>query len=354
MAGPVAGGGEGQLRRFRRLADLTAVVTFLLIVVGGVVRVSESGLGCGPGGSGTKGWPLCGGQVIPLVGNENRIIEFSHRLLATVVVILIGILCYRAFQMRRPQTPPPNQRGRSNWAFRGSLLAGALVLAQAVLGGLTVEHSLAEELVAAHLGTAMVLLGLLLWLGAKARSQAADEAGTRAQAVRGLKPYAATAAVLLFCAIVAGGYMAGTEHFGRAGNTGLGAHEACGKEFPGCAHSGILPFGSTRLVNIQLAHRLAVYLTVLAVAAVIVMILRRRPSPVMRHLAFVLGGLLVLQFVLGVLNVVLGDYEALIAAHLTVASLLWATMTAVTIQVFRVPAPVVEKARAGAREQVAT
>ena len=34
MAGPLAGGGGEQLRRFRRLADLTAVVTFLLIVVG--------------------------------------------------------------------------------------------------------------------------------------------------------------------------------------------------------------------------------------------------------------------------------------------------------------------------------
>src|SRR3954470_6223772 len=184
MAGPVAGGGGDELRRFRRLADLTAVVTFLLIVVGGIVRVSESGLGCGPGGSGTEGWPLCGGQVIPLVGNENRVIEFSHRFLATVVVILIGLLCWRAYKglrhQRRPQTPPPDYV----WAFRGSLIAGVLVLIQAALGGLTVEHSLAEELVAAHLGTAMVLLGLLLYLSAKARSDAAIEAGTERAPVR--------------------------------------------------------------------------------------------------------------------------------------------------------------------------
>src|SRR5215212_1578918 len=163
MAGLVAGGGGAGLRRFRRLADLTAVVTFLLIVVGGIVRVSSSGLGCGPGGSGTKGWPLCGGDVIPLVGDENRLIEFSHRLLASVVVALIALLCWRAYRDLR----------ESRWALRGSVLAGILVLAQAVLGGLTVEHSLAEELVAAHLGTAMLLLGLLLWLGAKTRSEAA-------------------------------------------------------------------------------------------------------------------------------------------------------------------------------------
>src|SRR4051794_41352211 len=178
MDSPRSGGGDAGLRRFRRLADLTALITFLLILVGGVVRVSESGLGCGPGGSGTKGWPLCGGSVIPLVGDENRLIEFSHRLLASVVVILIALLCWRAYRDLR-------SRG---WALRGSLIAGALVLVQAGLGGLTVEHSLAEELVAAHLGAAMLLLGLLLWLSFKARSQAAVEAGDTNPPGRGLKP----------------------------------------------------------------------------------------------------------------------------------------------------------------------
>src|SRR3954464_16011874 len=166
MAGPRAGGGGAGLRRFRRLADLTALVTFLLIIVGGVVRVSDSGLGCGPGGSGTKGWPLCGGDVIPLVGDENTFIEFSHRLLAAVVVGLIVLLCWRAYR---------GLRDGNRWALRGSIAAAVIVLIQAVLGGLTVEHSLKDFLVAAHLGTAMLLLGLLLWLSFKARSRAAIE-----------------------------------------------------------------------------------------------------------------------------------------------------------------------------------
>src|SRR5262245_54720314 len=198
MDAPRAGGGGDQLRRFRRLADLTALVTFLLVVVGGIVRVSDSGLGCGPGGSGTEGWPLCGGAVIPLVGDENRLIEFSHRLLASVVVVLIALLCWRAYRDLRDR----------QWAFRVSIAAGVIVLFQAVLGGLTVEHSLEDELVAAHLGTAMILLGLLLFLGAKARTE--EESGAEAAAptapVRGLKPFASVAAVLLLCAIVAGGY----------------------------------------------------------------------------------------------------------------------------------------------------
>ena len=49
MAGPVAGGGGDELRRFRRLADLTAVVTFLLIVVGGIVPEADAArlMACG-------------------------------------------------------------------------------------------------------------------------------------------------------------------------------------------------------------------------------------------------------------------------------------------------------------------
>ncbi len=327
MAGPVAGGGGEQLRRFRRLADLTAVVTFLLIVVGGIVRVSESGLGCGPGGSGTKGWPLCGGQVIPLVGNENRVIEFSHRLLATVVVILIGLLFYRAYR---------DLRERNGWAFRGSLIAGVLVLVQAGLGGLTVEHSLAEELVAAHLGTAMVLLGLLLWLSAKARSEAAVETGATTAPVRGLKPYAATAAVLLLCAIVAGGYMAGTEEEGvsDAGPNLAGAHLACGKMFPECGSGKFLPFGNNRLTDIHLTHRVFVYMATIAIIVLLLVAFARGSRDRLLALAAIL---LFCQFLLGALNVWLGEHGPLIVAHLTTGTLLWATVISIAYRLAWLP-----------------
>ena len=49
----------------RRLVLATAIATFVLIIVGGVVRVSDSGLGCGPAGSGFHGWPFCNGDVVP-------------------------------------------------------------------------------------------------------------------------------------------------------------------------------------------------------------------------------------------------------------------------------------------------
>ena len=338
MAGPVAGGGGEQLRRFRRLADLTAVVTFLLIIVGGVVRVSESGLGCGPGGSGTKGWPLCGGAVIPLVGDENRLIEFSHRLLATVVVILIGLLCwtaYRNLHQRRPQKAPPNQ----SWAFRGSIAAGILVLAQAALGGLTVEHSLAEELVAAHLGTAMLLLALLLGLAAKARSESTAESGAASPGpVRGLKPYATVAAVLLLAAIVAGGYMAGTEEEGVNNATGpvAGAHLACGHQFPECGDGKFLPFGNNRLTDIHLTHRALVYAATLAIIVLLSVAFARGSRDRLLALAALL---LIRQILLGALNVWLGEHGPLVVAHLATATLLWATVVSIGFRLAWLPSP---------------
>jgi heme A synthase len=336
MAGPVDGGDGEQLRRFRRLADLTSLVTFLLIVVGGIVRVSSSGLGCGPGGAGTKGWPLCGGQVIPIVGNENRVIEFSHRALATVVVVLIGLLFWRAYR---------DLRGR-DWALRGSLIAGVLVLAQAGLGGLTVEHGLAEELVAAHLGTAMLLLGLLLWLGAKARTEASVEAGGPVTSpVRGLKPYAATAAVLLFCAIVAGGYMAGTEERGTAdvGPNVAGAHMACGKMFPECGSGKFLPFGNNRLTDIHLTHRVFVYLATIAIIVLLLVAFARGSRDRLLALAALL---LLCQFTLGALNVWLGEHGALIVAHLTTGTLLWASVISIAFRLAWLPSPAPSRQRA--------
>jgi heme A synthase len=346
MAGPVAGGGREQLRRFRRLADLTALVTFLLIVVGGIVRVSQSGLGCGPGGSGTKGWPLCGGQVIPLVGNENRVIEFSHRLLASVVVILIALLCWRAYKYLREG---------HGWAFRGSLAAGVLVLIQAGLGGLTVEHGLAEELVAAHLGTAMILLGLLLFLSAKARSEAPAEPGAEPKPpVRRLKPYAATAVLLLFCAIVAGGYMAGTEEEGVSdvGPNIAGAHMACGHMFPECGSGQFLPFGNNRLTDIHLTHRVFVYLATIAIIVLLSVAFARGSRDRLLALAALL---LFCQLLLGALNVWLGEHGPLIVAHLTMATLLWAAVVSVAYKLAWLPVGATLSQRApGAEASAAT
>src|SRR3954452_24881063 len=110
-----------QLSRFRRLVTLTIVATFTLVIIGGVVRVSDSGLGCGAEGSGTHGWPLCEGGVLPADSAES-VVEFTHRVAATIVVVLIGLMIWRAF---RSSSLREHRR-----LVRGSAIAGALVIAQ--------------------------------------------------------------------------------------------------------------------------------------------------------------------------------------------------------------------------------
>jgi heme A synthase len=293
----------------RRLVLATGIATFVLIVVGGVVRVSDSGLGCGPAGSGFNGWPFCNGDIAPGV-DLNAIIEYTHRVLAAAVGLMILALVVLAWRRHRQLLPAT-----------GALLV--LVIAQGALGGATVEENLEEAYVAAHLGLAMLLLGGLLYLWRAVRGARPESGGPR---LRGLA-IAATAAV--FCTVVAGGYMAGTQNYGRADyQLGDGAHHACGKEFPTC-NGDFMPFGEARLVDIHLTHRAFVYLSTILLVALIVVALRRRVAV---RQAWALAGLLAVQLVVGALNVWLDEYELLILLHLALGTLLWATTLGFTLQ----------------------
>jgi heme A synthase len=317
----VAPRGEADdLARIRRLLNATILATFALIVLGGFVRVSDSGLGCGAAGSGTKGWPLCGGRVLPFL-QEHQVIEFSHRVVATIVVVLIAALVFLAFRRLRDY----------RWLTRGTVAAAVLVLAQAGLGGLTVEHGLHSALVAAHLGLAMLLLGLLIVLRRVAQPAATSPP---AEGSRALRATAAVATVLLLCTIVAGGYIAGTEGEGTPNQPVMGAHLACGQQFPTCLNK-FMPFQYGRLVDIQLTHRLFMYLTAIAVLAMSAVAIRRKAA----SRAFVVAPLLlVCQILLGALNVWLGKHPGLIVAHLTLATLLWGTVVYAAASLMSVPA----------------
>jgi heme A synthase len=294
---------------YRKLVLATGLATFVLIIVGGVVRVSDSGLGCGPAGSGFNGWPFCNGDVVPGI-DLNAIIEYAHRVLAIVVGFMILGLFVLAWRRHRRLLAPT-----------GALLA--LVIAQGALGGATVEENLEEVYVAAHLGLAMLLLGLLLYLWRAVNDAPTEPGGPR---LRGLA-IVATGAVL--CTIVAGGYMAGTQNYGRADyQLGDGAHHACGKEFPTC-NGDFMPFGEARLVDIHLTHRFFMYIASALVIALVVVALRRRVA--VRY-AWGLAALLAVQILVGALNVWLDEYELLILLHLALGTLVWATSLGMTLQ----------------------
>jgi heme A synthase len=334
MDGVAARAGAGDLNRFRRLVDVTIVATLALIVIGGVVRVSDSGLGCGPGGSGTEGWPLCGGRLLPFL-RSTAIVEFSHRVAATIVVVLIALLVWQAFRRLA-------DRGWVAWL---SVTAAVLVLGQAVLGGFTVENNLHEVFVAAHLGLAMLLLGTLIAL----RRAADPERALDRDPGVAVRASAIVACVLVLAKIVAGGYVAGTEGEGTPGEpVSGGAHLACGHEFPTCL-GGFMPFGRASLIDAQLTHRALMYLAAVAVLTMFALARVRR----VRSRAFPLAvALLLAQILLGALNVWLGKHAELVVAHLTMGTLLWGTVVYAASEV--VPARELRRAGLGAAESEAS
>jgi len=316
-------------RGFRRLALATGVATFLLIVLGGVVRVSGSGLGCGAAGSGIHGWPLCEGDLLPGL-DLNSLIEYAHRVVAVAVGFMMLALAVWAWRRHR------GRRG----IVAASTAAVVLVAAQGLLGAATVEEGLDEALVAAHLGLAMILLGLLIYVWRASRPDVAGAPPT--DGGRGFRPLAATAQGALFATIVAGGYMAGTQNYGRSDyQLGDGAHHACGREFPTC-NGDFLPFGIGRLIDIHLTHRVLMYVTSILMLALVVLAVRRVAGSRLARMSLIAGGLLLAQVVLGALNVWLEEYELLILAHLTLATMLWGQLAALNLSLYAVRAPAEE------------
>src|SRR5689334_25248230 len=95
-------------RRFTRLAWTAATFTYLLIILGAIVRITGSGMGCG------EHWPLCNGRLLPPL-DVPTLIEYAHRLVAALVSVLIAALAAYGWWMRRgagsrEQDPPGRDR----------------------------------------------------------------------------------------------------------------------------------------------------------------------------------------------------------------------------------------------------
>jgi heme a synthase len=329
------------MKQVRRLAYLAVALTFVLVIVGGVVRISDSGLGCGPEGSGTDGWPLCGGRAVPLI-DTNMIIEYSHRILAAALAIVIGLIAYQVRRRHR------EDRG----LVRVSTAAFGLVLFQAALGGATVEKGLKEELVAAHLGIAMIQIGLLILIaymarfGARAEGERPGRTSLRAPTPRGLRMLAIAATTAVLATIVAGGYMSASQLRGTP-ERGPDVHTACGTDFPSCGGE-FMPFGRSREIDIHLTHRALMYLAsflVLSLFAAAAWNRRRGGDPLLARAAGVSVLILIAQVLLGAVNVWEGEKEWLIVAHLTVGTLLWCSLVLVSLLAVKQTEPASARAR---------
>ena len=165
---------------FRRLAMASAVMTYLLVVVGALVRSTGSGMGC-------PDWPLCQGALVPPFGDTAAWVEWTHRDVAAIVGLLVLALTVAAVVRYRRQMS----------IVLPAILALFLTGFQAYLGKVTVDTSNAGQWVTAHLSTALALLGLLTFIAVRARYPSRMPARGGSQRLTLLLAFVAAAAYAL-------------------------------------------------------------------------------------------------------------------------------------------------------------
>ncbi|HEY8195883.1 MAG TPA: heme o synthase [Gemmatimonadales bacterium] len=306
-------------RLLRRLAWTGAVLAFGLIVLGGVVRITGSGMGCG------DHWPLCDGEWFPPL-DLPTMIEIGHRWAAALVSILVLAMTVVAWARHRHQ---PRLR------LPATLALGLLVV-QVLLGAVTVKLALPPWVIIAHLANAMVLLGVVLLTALRAgRGPAGEAAGIGSDPAHGPNRHAAhsqvlATAVLGFAVILVGAQVANFH-------TGL----LC-LGFPLC-NGHVLPPGN-HLAFLPWAHRLLAFGFLAAVLSLAVR-LSRRSDPASREVrrsVAVLVAVTMLQIGIAAAMVLELLPPALRAAHLLMGTLIWAGLVILTFHSGRTPAPVVE------------
>ncbi len=272
----------------RALARLNAAAGLLLMVAGGLVTSTASGMA-------VPDWPLSYGQWLPAM-TGGVFYEHGHRMFAAAVGLLILIMAV----WTQLEDPRPGVRRLGWWTL-------ALVCGQGVLGGVTVFFNLPALVSAAHATLGQTIFCLLVVMAELAGEGAAAPDGPSARALR---PLAVAAAGTLWFQLIAGAIM-------RHGGAGLSWHLA------GAAIAG----------------------TTAGAFAASVMLNRHEPE--LAGLAQTLLALLAAQILLGVatadfrtLPAPRADYAMIATAttHLAVGAFLLATTVLLALRVFRLDA----------------
>jgi cytochrome c oxidase assembly protein subunit 15 len=278
-----------------RVAALTALVMSVVIVVtGGAVRLTGSGLGCST-------WPTCTAQSLtptPAMG-VHGIIEFTNRMLTYVLCAAVGWAILAA-RCTRPMGAPPAE----GWGRRSLTRLGWaqfwVVMSNAVLGGITVLAGLNPYVVAAHMLSALALV----WVAVLTWERAKEGDGPARPVVA--EPLRRLSQVLV--AVTGALVVAGTLV------TGAGHHPGDSSDVPR------VPVDYDRLAQV---HADFAFVTVGLALAVIFALAAVKAPPAARARARELFLVLLLQAVLGYVQYFTDVPELLVGLHMLGATLTW-------------------------------
>jgi cytochrome c oxidase assembly protein subunit 15 len=290
----------------RVYTKIVAACTFLLLLAGGMVTSTGSGLS-------VPDWPLSFGKVMPAM-EGGVLYEHGHRMVATLVgslIVVEALWLWRAEPRR--------------WVRAMGWIALAGVIVQGVLGGLTVLLGLPDPVSVSHAALAEIVFGITITI-ALARSRGWVEAGPAEgmdTGVPSLSVLAGVCAGAIFLQILLGAVV---RHTGA----GLAI-----PTFP-LAYGRLVPPLESFPVAIHFAHRVGALVVALLATLVVARTLRRHHGlPLLVRPAALLGLLLAGQIALG--GWVIWSYKAawVTTAHLGTGALLFATGLTLALRAWR-------------------
>ena len=281
------------------LLGVTIIAMFGLITLGALVRTTGSGLGC-------PDWPLCHGQLIPPF-EYHVIIEYSHRLTATVVSILVVASAIIVW-----------------WKYRSSKILTTLttfaviaLAVQIVLGGITVIQELPPEIVTAHLFVAQVLIATLIITLLIARQPLPLTGKDRDP----IFYWVSGMAVVTMAILLSGTYIVGRD-----------AGSVC-PDWPMCINGGLPDF------NLQWEHMAHRFVAVVGGLFIIVGAIKCRKykarSRVLAGMGMGAAGLLIAQMIAGAANPWFEFRATAQVIHLSLATALWSHLVAMGVVTYR-------------------
>ncbi len=280
----------------RRLAVVTTLGMFLVLVMGATVTSTGSGEGCG------RSWPLCHGEFIPAYTIETAI-EYSHRAVSGAEGLLVALLAVTAW---------PYRRRHREIRVLAPLMVGSVVL-QAGMGAWAVRYPQESAVLALHFGISLIAFAsVFLTMTALYRRGPAAAAGSRPPTA-GFRWAVFGALGVVYVVAYSGAYVRHT-----------GAELAC-TSWPLC-NGEVVP-SLTGPEGVAFSHRLAALASIVLVAGLTAWAYRARGQrPDLYTVSLVAFGLIVLQALSGAAVVIteVTLYSAL--AHAGLMALLFVAL----------------------------
>lgn len=271
---------------FKRVTLVVIVAAILTMVLGPWVRAADAGLAC-------PDWPLCNGAVIPDVSNYQIFLEWIHRVVGGVTAL--GLLFWVYLLARHEEL-------RKHFLVWG-IVAIALMINQIALGALTITEQLDAYVVKSHLLNAILFLSVLVYVHRKLARLLGDAQRYVAMPDRTSWVVAGIFLVAIFLQLFLGGRVS-TNYAGLV----------C-PAFPACYIEQEIQADGTRLDNPvyfppmigniekHITHRLMAYALTAGAIGLVFLGMRRNWLEPGRRMSYIIFGLIVVQIIIGVINV---------------------------------------------------